>query len=970
MRELIDKILASKSLGKLVKYRGFQQPRNAVFSEVSAPLPEEISLALKKNRIERLYLHQTKAIDAFREGKNIMVVTPTASGKSLTYYVPTFEAFLNDAEARALYIFPYKALEQDQLKNIRVLACSLDGLAAEIYDGDTTAYKRKKIKANPPSILITNPDMLHMGILAYHGDWQSFFENLKVVIIDELHVYRGIFGTHLHHVIRRLKRICRHYGVEPRFIVSSATIANPEEFAFSLTGIPFHVISENGAPSAGKHFLFINPDVSPYTIAAHLFELSVKAGFKSIAFTKARKITELIHSWLITGAPELKKKISSYRAGYLPEERREIEAKLFSGDLMGVISTSALEHGIDVGGLDVCILVGYPGSITSSWQRIGRVGRSDRESLVILVALPDALDQYFIRNPEKFFGRSFEKAVLDPENRFIMLGHLVCAGAEIPLRRLDSEEYGKASTEIIGELVRDGRLVEGAEGDRWFSLKKNPQRDMSLRSIGEGYRIFGADTGKEIGTIDGVRALHECHKGAIYLHHGVQYKVTSLDMEAKKIEAKPVDVDYYTQVYSDKETEILEMLGRMNKGKYGVGFGRLRVTEFIREYVKKRIFGQEVVSTHPLALPPLSFETMGLWMELPDELNLQAVSRGMHFMGGLHAMEHASISLFPLLAICDRDDIGGISYTLNPQLGKPAIFIYDGYPGGIGLAAKGFQDIDLLLERTYSLVSSCDCDDGCPSCIHSPKCGSGNKPLDKLAAIFLIGYITGKVDLEEKKVTMREKLFKRSLAEDASGGKRKESGEIKGSSSSGGFKKRIWGDERVLFFDVETQKSAEEVGGWRNVSAMRVALAVIYDVQDNEYRTYFEKDVDRLISDLLMADLVIGFNIDRFDVEVLRGYTNENLSKIKTLDMLAEIYRKLGFRLGLGHLAEATLGEPKSADGFQSLQWFKEGKLDLIEEYCRKDVEITKRLFEFGREKGYLLYRDYENRLAKLNITW
>jgi DEAD/DEAH box helicase domain-containing protein len=958
MRDLIDKILQSK-LGKLVTYEGYIKPRKSLHAKTKKHVSKKIQSALNKSGIKNLYSHQAEAIDSFRHGENVMIVTPTASGKSLAYLIPTFEAHFQEPEAKALYIFPYKALEQDQLKNMRSMAEKISktwDFRAEIYDGDTTAYKRKKIKADLPTTIITNPDMLHMGILSYHADWQNFFENLKLVVIDELHVYRGIFGTHLHHIMNRLTRICRHYGSDPRFIVSSATIANPDEFSNILTGTQFQVIDKNGAPAAGKRFLFVNPDISAYTIAANLFELSVKEGYKTIAFTKARKITELIYSWLVTGAPEIKDKISSYRAGYLPEERRDIEAKLFSGELMGVISTSALEHGIDVGGLDVCILVGYPGSIISSWQRIGRVGRSDRESLVILIALPDALDQYFMKLPKEFFGRSFEKAVLDPGNRFIMSDHMVCAGAEIPLSESDKQGYETSNPGIMKELVHEGRLVEGAEGDRWFSLKKNPQREISLRSMGEGYKIFEPDRKREIGTIDGVRVFHECHEGAIYLHQGVQYKVHSLDQDAKRVEAKPVDVNYYTQVFSDKETEILEMFDRISKERYHVGFGRVKVTEWIREYAKRRIFGQDIISKHPLEIPPLTFETMGLWIELPEELNAETVSKGMHFMGGLHATEHSSIALFPLLAICDRDDIGGICYTLNPQLNTPAIFIYDGYPGGIGLAAKGFHDIEKLLERTYQLLTHCECLDGCPSCIHSPKCGSGNKPLDKLAALFILGFLTGKVKIERKESLMADQtnLF------DMESGK----------PDPDHVEKKKKSEDRTLFFDVETRRSAAEVGGWSNISKMGLALAVVYDREKDEYRTYFEEDIDRLLVDLLTADLVVGFNIDRFDIEVLRGYTDKDLSRIKTLDMLLHIRNKLGFRLSLGHLAEATLGESKSADGMQSLQWFKEGRLDLIEKYCAKDVEITKRLYEFGREKGYVLYRDMERRLVKVQVHW
>ncbi|HYS05249.1 MAG TPA: DEAD/DEAH box helicase [Candidatus Dormibacteraeota bacterium] len=1006
LSSFIERIRRSEKFGDDVVFGASVPAVDPSYALLSSPLPAALDLALHDLGILRLYSHQADAIDRVRSGEDVLTVTPTASGKSLVYLLPTLETVLKTPGARALYLFPYKALAQDQLQGIAELADAVarhggvvpgaNGLpgtgrpvVAAIYDGDTPDSRRRKIKADPPDILITNPDMLHLGILAHHHDWRLLFENLSYVVLDELHVYRGIFGSHLHHILKRLLRVAEHYGSRPRFIASSASIANPGGLGEALTGRRFAVVDRSGAPRAERHLLFLNPRGSPYTAATQLLAWSLDEGYRAIAFTKARKITELLHSWLLQGSPRHAPRVSAYRSGYLPEERREIERRLFSGSLQGVISTSALELGVDIGGLDVCLLVGYPGSVVSTWQRIGRVGREDRPSLTVLVGMPDALDQYFMTNPEELLKRGFEEVVFDPNNPIIARAHLLCAGAELPLEEpRDRQAYGPLFS-LVQDLEREGALARDANGDRWFTLRRRPQRDISLRSIGATYTIVDEAADRVIGTIDAVRAFHETHAGAVYLHRGQQYLVRELLIEARRVRVVPVDVDYYTEVRGEKETEILQVLQEKRDRGIDARLGTIQVTEELTGYEKRRLFGRDRLGLFDLDLPPLTFETVGLWITLPDVVRDRVVASEGHFMGGIHALEHALISLFPLLAICDRGDIGGISYPLHPQIGRSAIFIYDGHPGGVGLAARGFEGIADLLGRTAALLRTCPCASGCPSCIQSPKCGNGNNPLDKRAALLIAEALLQDGPRPEEApsgppVTRR--------APPAPGARRTQTPAPRAETPSGRAPLRLMGggfeyeplptparrgsggaapgQELTLFLDVETQKSAEEVGGWQNVADMKLALAVTYNAITSQFKTYAEKDVDRLLLDLVMADRVIGYNIDRFDMAVLKAYTQWNLARVRTFDMLADIYRKLGFRLKLGDLAGATLGVGKSSDGLQSLKWWKEGRVDLIEQYCRRDVEVTRDVFLFGTRNGYVLYRDRDDRQLRLPVDW
>jgi DEAD/DEAH box helicase domain-containing protein len=710
-------------------------------------IADRIRDVMKKRGVELFYSHQVEAIDLIRQGENVVVMTPTASGKSLIYNIPVLESIMENPEQSGLYIFPLKGLEQDQVKNLNEL---YDGIVtaqpflstvgsshitgskgrqkgvthfAEVYDGDTTAYRRKKIREAVPNVIFTNPDMLHLAINPFHRKWELFFRNLRFVVIDEIHSYRGVFGSNVAHVIRRLRRICRYWGSDPQFIAASATIANPAQLAGDLTGLSFKVVDQNGAPQAGKHFIFINPVESPYTETTRLFIRCLKEGLRTIVFTKARKITELIYTWTVNHSPELADRISPYRAGFLPKERREIEKRLFSGELLGVISTSALELGVDIGGLDCCILCGYPGSVASTWQRAGRVGRHGQESLIAMIAIQDALDQYFMRHPEAFFEKSHEAAVVDPLNTNILKKHIPCTSSEVFLRADDNVYDVKSLRPLIDELVREEILNPGKKGDIWFSKIRMPQREVGIRSIGE---------------LSGSRVFREAFPGAIYLHRGRQYQVTELDIEKKKVTCRNADAGYYTQALSREETEILQEKEVRDEKGFSIHWGVLRATQKITGYDKKRIFDRTRISRHSLDMPEYVFRTEGLWISISEEIESFIESKGFDLAGTLHAVEHTAIACIPLFALCDRGDIGGLSYTNYPAFRRPAIFMYDGYEGGIGLTKRAMEVIRDWLTATLKVIEECPCEDGCPSCIQDPQCGSGNQPLDKEGAKYLL----------------------------------------------------------------------------------------------------------------------------------------------------------------------------------------------------------------------------------------
>ena len=941
-------IEADEELQRTLRHHEVLAPRSARFRP-DLELDEPLRQVLKARDIAAPYEHQARAIEELRAGRDVVLATPTASGKSLVYSLPTLEQALRDPDTRAIFVFPLKALEQDQRGKLEADITALGLLPpverprVEIYDGDTPPSRRKKIREDPPHVLITTPDMLHLGILAHHNSWHGLFRGLRLVVIDELHTYRGIFGSHVAQVLRRLLRVARHHGANPQLVCASATVANPGELAGNLAGREFSVVESDGAARTRRHVLLLNPTLSPYTVASQLFRMAIQHGLRTIAFTKARRVTELMHTWVAQSDPGLAERISSYRAGFLPEERREIERRLFTGDLMGVISTSALEMGIDVGGLDVCLLVGYPGSQIATWQRAGRVGRRD-EAVVAMVAQPDALDQYFVAHPRAFFDGRFEHAVLDPHNADVLDGHLPCAAAEVPLRASEPAMATAPMQAAIERLEAKGELLRSESGDRWFAARQRPHRHVSLRAAGASYTIARAGDGGQkrpriIGQVGTAHVFTECHEGAIYLHAGRSFLVTELDPDERRVLVEPVDAVYFTRALSEKETEILTRERARPVGNFRLVQGRVKVTTRVTGFERRRVRGQELLGTEPLDLPPSSYETTSIWLEMPDELTAVLESEERHVMGGLHAVEHAALAVFPLFALCDRFDVAGISTTRHPQLGRAAIFFYDGHDGGFGLTSSAFDHVEALLETTHRLIGDCPCEEGCPGCVHSPRCGNGNRPIDKAASLRVLDLLLGHEELPEIPEEAPIRLHP------------------VGAEASGPAARAPAPEPRLVCFDLETQRSAREVGGWNNAHLMRMALACTWDSREQRFRSYREGQVDDLLHELSGADLVIGFNVLRFDYQVLRGYTDQRLDRLPTFDLLEEIRARLGFRISLGHLCEETLGAAKSADGLQSLQWWKEGRIDEIEQYCRQDVALLRDLFDHACQEGHLIFK-------------
>ncbi|WP_457574998.1 DEAD/DEAH box helicase [Desulfolithobacter sp.] len=948
-------------------------------------LPGALNDLLEAMGISALYSHQAEAIELIQQGNDVLISTPTASGKSLIYNLPVFARLLENPQATALYLFPLKALAQDQARAINAMGKLLPGQPpfshnlSSIYDGDTTAYQRKKIRESLPAILITNPDMLHLSLLAYHEIWGHLFANLTHVIIDEVHTYRGVFGSHMAWVLRRLQRICHLYGANPVFVLSSATVGNPAELGRNLLGREVRVVTRSGAAQGARHIILLQPLDSAAGCGTMLLDAALHRHLRTIVYTQSRKMTELITMWSTRRLKgrQLEKKIASYRAGFLPEDRRAIEEKLASGELLGVISTSALELGIDIGNLDICILVGYPGSIMATWQRAGRVGRAGQESLVVLIGHEDALDQHFMRHPEDFFQRDVEPVTLNPDNRIIAGQHLVCAGAELPLTVGDPYLNPARLPGLLDELTGQGALLQSADGSTWFAARKYPQRQVDLRGSGARFHIFRQDRRELLGEVDGLRACKECHPGAIYLHMARTWHVDSLDLENREVLVRPVTVPYFTRPMTTKVTEILETLATAACGATRVHYGVLRVTETITGYTKYLVGSQKMIGRFPLDLPPQIFETRGLWIDIPTWIQHRLEKQQMHFMGGIHALEHAVIGIMPLMVLCDRNDIGGISHPFHEQAGGPAVFIYDGHAGGIGLTEKGFSGIQNLLEQTRKTVSGCGCDRGCPSCVHSPKCGSGNRPIDKQACLHLLNLLLDPGRKDEQNTrrpsppprpvqTMESASSKHDRQAVSSGHHRP--GKKPDTQDTQKIQKIL--PERWGVFDVETQLSAQEVGGWHRAHLMRISVAVLYDSREDRCLHFTEERIEDLIDHLFSLDMVVGFNNKRFDNRVLSFYTRKKLSTLPSFDILEEISAQLGYRLSLDRLAENTLGIQKSGNGLQALEWFRQGRMDILTRYCQKDVEITRELFLFGLRQRYLLFRNKAGQVVRLPVRF
>jgi DEAD/DEAH box helicase domain-containing protein len=1020
--EYIRSMLASERMRDMVVFHKRLPSFSARYADPSPPFPPSVSSLLASSGIPRLYAHQVRAIGLVREGRHVVVATPTASGKSLIYNLPVLESLLLGQGGHALYLFPLKALAQDQIRAFRSLAgLAMPSPTAAIYDGDTTPRRRKKLRESPPNVLFTNPEMLHLGLLAFHHNWAPFFAGLKYVVIDEVHTYRGVMGSNMALVFSRLRRVCEYHGSSPVFLFSSATIANPAELASRLTGLDVALVDKSAAPAGPRHFVFLNPPDGPVGATMALLRAAMHRGLRSIVYTQSRKMAELIALWASSGKNGMAEKISAYRAGYLPEERREIEARLKSGDLLTVVSTSALELGIDIGGLDLCILVGYPGTVMATLQRGGRVGRDLSESAVVLVAGEDALDQYFMRNPKDFFARGAESANINPENPILLAKHLVCAAHEVPLAEGDILLRSEKARRVAREMEASGGLLRDAEGGLLHAGRKRPHQDVDLRGGGLQYSLVRADTGETVGRMDRHRVYYEAHPGAVYLHLGQSFKAEELCEPESVVRVLPAKTDYYTRARSSKQTEILEILDHRKVMACQVFYGGLQVTDHVTGYEKRRVRGGQSLGVFPLDLPPCVFETTGIWFVIPEAAQRAAEDMELHFMGGIHAIEHAAIGIVPVIAICDRNDLGGISTPYHLQAGRAAVFMYDALPGGAGLAWQAFRSAGDLLRKTHAAVSSCKCDFGCPSCVHSPKCGSGNRPIDKAAAVFLLERLMGmpqRPGLGAPQGTGRKRPLDRKepgaappRIPTAGGGARQmrpEGGmpvvaekqgapsmetnrkapreklladrkketppmnQDKGVSPGGaqGGSVPVKDNRHYGVFDLETQNSAEDVGGWGNLTKMRVSCAVLYDSREDRYFEYLEEDVPRLVEHLKGLPLVIGFNVKNFDYNVLKGYTRTDFRRLNTLDLLESVRQRLGYRLSLDHLATHTLGAKKTANGLEAIKFYREGRIAELVAYCRVDVELTRDLYLYGRKHGYVLFENKSKKRVRCPVEW
>jgi DEAD/DEAH box helicase domain-containing protein len=703
--------------------------------ELMLPLPPPLAESLAARGIARLYTHQVQAIEALRGGLDVVVVTGTASGKSLCYHLPVLERLLAEPEATALYLFPTKALAQDQLKGLTRLATGhpdlLRRLVAGVYDGDTAPATRRKLRESA-NVILSNPDMLHQGILPAHSKWARFLSSLRFVVVDEMHAYRGIFGSHVANVMRRLARLAAHYGATPRFVLCSATIRNPAELAKGLTGREVTVVDDDGAPRGEKHFVFWNPPFSDAsrverrssngegcTLTAGLLE----AGAQVITFTKSRVAAELVYRYarerLQRIEPGLEERIRPYRGGYLPEERRKIEQALFSGELRGVVCTNALELGIDVGGLDAAVLIGAPPTLASAWQQAGRAGRGGDPALAVLVAYNETVDQYLMRHPDYFFGRSPEAAVIDPDNPYILAQQLACAAYELPLSGSDAEAFGPQMPDILAALEEAGE-TRTIDGRAYWANTEFPAAKVNLRTISDNtYTIMDAGHANAvIGTVDAISALELVYPEAIYLHEGETYFVRALDLEQKTAFVERREVDYYTQPVLD--TSIRVRGERQQRGWRGQTVTLGDVTYSWQTIAMKKVkFGsRDSIGYHPLALPRLTLDTVGFWFA-PDEAAWAAVGRAGHNpFEGLSGVRNLFLTLLSMLSMCDPADLGGMIDSAN--LGRPALFVFDRYPGGLGFAEQGWARLDELARAAYEHLGSCPCDSGCPSCVGLP----------------------------------------------------------------------------------------------------------------------------------------------------------------------------------------------------------------------------------------------------------
>jgi DEAD/DEAH box helicase domain-containing protein len=726
--------------GEEVAYAGVEPPREPKLEPLPSDLDPRVASALVGTGVTALYRHQAEAWEAARRGENVVVTTGTASGKSLAFNLPVLDAIAREPKTRALYLYPTKALAQDQARSLAELR--LKGLKPAIYDGDTPGERRWQIR-KWSNVVLTNPDMLHVGVLPHHDRWGDVLANLRYVIVDEAHVYRGVFGSHVANVLRRLRRLARIYDAEPQFLLATATIANPGELALELTGEGATVVDRDSSARAEREVVIWNPPLLDVELglrasslgdAARLLSQLTSRGLRTICFAKSRKAAELIHRFAAERVDAATaERLAPYRAGYTAEQRREIERRLVEGELLGVTATDALELGIDIGLLDCAISVGFPGTVASLRQQWGRAGRRGR-GLAILVASDDALDQFFAREPDALLSRRVEAAILDHANPRILDPHVLSAAFEAPLSKTDAETLGSEALRRAAEL---SELERTGAGYVWKG-RDYPAARVSLRSgDAEAFTVVDGETGALLGLVERDRAYSTVHEGAVYLHLGEQYLVESLSLEDRVAVVSAARVDWYTQTKKESATTIEESQRVGVRLGVELHFGRVSVTEQVVGYARKAVRDGATIDVVPMLMPETTFETEAVWF-CPEAAQLESLEQMPKLLGALHAAEHSLIALLPLWAMCDRWDIGGLSTNVHYQTGRPTIFVYDGHSGGVGITERGFDRFADWVEDTTRLLQRCPCAAGCPSCVQSPKCGNLNEPLDKAGARLLL----------------------------------------------------------------------------------------------------------------------------------------------------------------------------------------------------------------------------------------
>ncbi len=754
--------------------------RAARFAEPAAPLPPPLAAALAARGVFRLYTHQAAALDAARAGHHAGIVTATASGKTLCYQLPAIEAALSDHAARALFLFPTKALAADQLRALNALLEALRAaggptLSAATLDGDTPRAARDRVRTQT-HIILSNPDLLHRTLLPDHARWQRILAHLRYVVLDEAHTYRGVFGTHVALIVRRLRRLCAHYGSAPQFICCSATSANPQQHLTALIGDEVRVIDDDGAPQGERVFLFWNPPVidnqrvpgwmraflpehgqrrSTNVETASLLATLVRAGVKTLAFARTRRGAELVLRYARetlehgeSGAQShhssesLAGQIAAYRAGYTAEDRRRLEQAFARGDLRGLVSTNALELGVDIGGVDAVVIGGFPGTIASAWQQAGRAGRSAGKSLAALVAQDDPLDQFYMRHPAEFFSRPHEHARVALDNPYILRDQLRCAAAELPLHDADEIWFGATFAKLRDWLLRHGELTTLPDGRAAYAGTARPAAQVNIRSAdGNPIDLIDSDSGRRIEQIAANRAPFEVFPGAVYMHQGDTYLVAELT--PRQALARRARVEYYTRTIDETEIAVRQVRQQRQVGPATLALGVVDVTRKVVGYKRKKHYTDEVISEHDLTMPPQTFRTIAVWWTIPEPICRRVAQVCDDALDALHAMEHAAIALLPLFAQCDRADIGGLSTDAHPDTGAATIFVYDGVPGGVGIAEVGYEQAAQWWEQTWRLLIDCPCSEGCPACIQSPKCGNANQHLSKIGAATLAALLTG-----------------------------------------------------------------------------------------------------------------------------------------------------------------------------------------------------------------------------------